>query len=79
MMRDALRKLDLMTVNREPALYLGSSAALDRYSRGFAGHVARPTRSIRARLRRGEPITANKSRQLFNCSTFFSCSIFLSC
>jgi len=41
MMRDALRKLDLMTVNREPALYLGSS----RRARPLLSPLYRPCRS----------------------------------
>jgi len=30
-----------------PPCISAAPAALDRYPRGFAGHVARPTRSIR--------------------------------
>jgi len=41
MMRDALRKLDLMTVNREPALYLGSP----RRARPLLSRLYRPCRS----------------------------------
>ena len=48
-MRDALRKLDLMTVNREPALYLGSSRRARPLPHGVTGHVAHPIRSIETR------------------------------
>src|SRR5437870_3723322 len=65
-MRNA-RMFQKWLVTCDPPLYLGSSRCARPLPRGYTGHVARPTRSIRARLRRDKTASQGGRRTEDRC------------